>query len=78
LTVAGPAVVQAAPAADRDTHLVHKTDPAVHAGPCTPLVPNPVELPAPADVLVSALRGPVSVLALDLAHPGPAPVVQVA
>lgn len=78
MTVAGPAVVQVAPAADRATRPVQGTDPAVRAGPCTPLAPNPVELPAPADVLVSAPRGPVSVLALDLAHPGPAPVVPVA
>ena len=78
MTVAGPAVVQVAPAADRATHRVHKTDPAVRAGPCTPPVPNPVELPAPADVLVSAPRGPVSGLALALAHPGPAPAVPVA
>jgi hypothetical protein len=78
LTVAGPAVVQAAPAADRVTHPEHKTDPAVRAGPCTPPVPNPVELPVPADVLVSAPRGPVSVLALVLAPPGQVPVVRVA
>jgi hypothetical protein len=78
LTVAGPAVVLVAPAVDRATHPVHKTAPAVRAGLCTPPVPNPVELPAPADVLVSAPRGPVSVLALDLAHPGPVPVVPVA
>ena len=78
MTVAGPAVVQAAPAADRATHPVHKTDPAAHAGPCTPPVHNPVELPAPADGVVSAPRGPVSGLALDSAHPGPAPAVQVA
>jgi hypothetical protein len=78
LTVAGPAVVQVAPAADRGTHPGHKTDPAVRAGPCTLRVPNPVELPVPAVVLVSAPRGPVSVLALVLARPGPAPVVQVA
>ena len=70
MTVAGPAVVQAAPAADRDTHRVPKMDPAAHAGPCTPLVPNPGELPDPADGLVSAPRGPVLVLALALARPG--------
>jgi hypothetical protein len=78
LTVAGPAVVQVALAADRGTHPGHKTDPAVHAGPCTPPVPNPVELLVPADVLVLAPRGPVSVLALDLAHPGQVSVVPVA
>ena len=78
MTVAGPAVVQVAPAADRATHPVHKTDPAVRAGPCTPPGHNLVELPAPADVLVSAPHGPVSVLALDLAHSGPVPVVPVA
>jgi len=71
LTVAGPAVVQAAPAADRDTHRVLKMDPAAHAGPCTQLEPNPGELPDPADGLVSAPRGPVLVLAPALAHPGP-------
>jgi hypothetical protein len=78
LTVAGPAVVQVAPAVDRDTHPEHKTDPAALAGPCTPPVPNPVELLVPADVLVSAPRGPVSVLALVLAPPGQVPVVPVA
>ena len=78
MTVAGPAVVQVDLAADRGIHPGHKTDPAVHAGPCTPPVPNPVELPAPADALVSAPHGPVSVLALVLAHSGPVPVVQVA
>jgi hypothetical protein len=76
--VAGPAVVQVVPAADRGTHPGHKTDPAVHAGPCTPPVPNPAELPAPADVLVSAPRVLVSVLALDLARPGQVPGAQVA
>jgi hypothetical protein len=78
LTAAGPAVVQVAPAADRGTRPVQGTDPAVRAGPCTPPGLNPVELPVPADVLVSAPRGPVSALAQDLAHPGPAPVVPVA
>ena len=77
MTVAGQAVVQVDPAVDRGTHLVHKTDPAVHAGPCIPRVPNPVELRDPADVQVSAPRGPVLVPALDLAHPGPESVVQV-
>jgi hypothetical protein len=76
--VAGPAVVQADPAADRGTHPVHKMDPAVRAGPCTPRVPNPVELPAPAGGLVSAPRGPVSVPALALARPGLESVVPVA
>jgi hypothetical protein len=78
LTVAGPAVVQVAPAVDRGTHPGHKTDPAVHVGPCTPHEPSPVELPDPADALVSAPRGPVSVLALVLAHPGQVSVVPVA
>jgi hypothetical protein len=77
LTGAGPAAVQVAPAADRGTHPVHKTDPAARAGPCTPPVRNPVELPAPAAAPVSAPQDPVSVLALDLAHLGPAPVVPV-
>jgi hypothetical protein len=77
LTVAGPAVVQVDLAADRGTHPGHKTGPAVRAGPCIPPVPNPVELPAPADALVSAPHGLVLVLALDLARPGPVPVVQV-
>jgi hypothetical protein len=77
LTVAGPAVVQAAPAADRDTLPVHKTAPAVHAGPCIPPGRSPVELPAPADGLVSAPRGPVSAPALALARPGQVPVAQV-
>jgi hypothetical protein len=70
LTVAGPAVAQVDPAADRDTHPGHKTDPAVRAGPCIPPVPNPVELPAPADVLVSAPRDPALVRALGLAPHG--------
>ena len=78
MTVAGRAVAQVDPAADRDTHPGHKTDPAVHAGPCIPPVPNPVELPAPADGPVSAPRGPVLVLALVLAPPGLVPVVPAA
>jgi hypothetical protein len=78
LTVAGPAVVQVDPAVDRGTNLVHKTDPAARAGPCTPPVPNLGEPPAPADGLVSVPHGPVSVLALDLAQPGPESVVPVA
>ena len=78
MTVGGPAVVQVDLAADPGIHLARKTAPAVRAGPCTQPVPNPVELPAPADGPVSAPRGPVSVLALDLALPGPAPVVLVA
>jgi hypothetical protein len=78
LTGVGPAVVQVDPAEDRDTHPGRKTDPAVRAGPCIPPVPNPVELPALADVLVSAPRGPASVPALVLARPGPVSVVQVA
>jgi hypothetical protein len=78
LTVAGPAVAQVDPAADRDTHPGHKTDPAARAGPCIPPVPNPVELPAPADVPVSAPRGQALVPALVLAHPGPVSVAQVA
>jgi hypothetical protein len=68
--VAGPAVVQVDPAADPGTNPVHKRDPAVHAGPCTPRELNPADLPEPADGLDSAPRGPVSVPALDLAHPG--------
>jgi hypothetical protein len=76
--VAGPAVVRVDPAADLDTHPVHKTDPAVHAGPCTRHVPNPAELPDPADALVSAPRGPDSAPALDLAHLGLEPVVPAA
>jgi hypothetical protein len=74
LTVAGPAVAQAA---DRDTHPGHKTDPAVRAGPCTPPVPNPVEPPAPVDVLVSAPRVLVSVPDLVLEHLGLESVVPV-
>ena len=77
MTVAGPAGGQVAPAGDQATHPVHKTDPAVRAGPCTPRVPNPVERPAPADVLVLAHQGLVSGLALDSAHPGPAPAARV-
>jgi hypothetical protein len=77
LTVAGPAVAQVDPAADRGTHPVHKTDPVARGGPCTPPAPNPAELLAPAAGPVSAPHGPVSVLDLDLAHPGPAPVVPV-
>jgi hypothetical protein len=78
LIVAGPAVVQADLVADRGTHLGHKTDPAVRAGPCTPPVLNPGELPAPADGPVSAPHVLVSVPALDLAHLGQVSVVQVA
>jgi hypothetical protein len=77
--VAGPAVVQVDPAADRGgTHPGHKTAPAVLVGPCILPVPNPVELPVPADGLVSAPRGPVSGLAPDLAHPGLESVAPVA
>jgi hypothetical protein len=78
LTVAGPAVVQAARAADRDTHLGHKTALAVRVGPCTPPGHNPVERPAPADVLVSVPRGPALEPALALAPPGLEPEVPVA
>ncbi len=78
MTVAGPAVVQVDLAADRGIHPGHRTDPAVRAGPCIPPVPNPVELPAPADALVSVPPGPVLVPALVLAPPGQVPVVQVA
>jgi hypothetical protein len=78
LTVAGPAVAQVDPAADRDTHPGHKTDPAARAGPCIPPVPSPVELPVPADGLVSVPHVLVSVPALALAHPGPVSVAQVA
>ncbi len=76
--MAGPAVVQVDPAADRGTHPAHKMDPAVRAGPCTLRVPNLVELPDPADVLVSAPRGPALVPALVLVRPGLVPAVQVA
>ena len=75
--MAGPAVVLA-PAADRGTQPVHKMAPAVRAGPCTPHVPNPGELPDLADALVSAPHGPDSALALVLAHPGLESVVPVA
>jgi hypothetical protein len=78
LTVAGPVVAQVDPAADRDTHPGHKMDPAVRAGPCIPPVPSPVELPDPADGLVSAPHGPASGLALDLAHLGRESVVPAA
>ncbi len=78
MIVAAPAVVQADPAADPGTRPVHKMDPAVRAGPCTPRVPNPGERPAPADGPASALRGPVSAPALDLARPGLESVVPVA
>ncbi len=74
MTVAGPAVVQVAPAAVRVTHPVLKTARVVPAGPCTPPARNLVARPAPADVLVSVLRAPASVPALDLAHPGRVPV----
>jgi hypothetical protein len=77
--VAGRAVVQVDPAADRGgTHPGHKTDPAVLAGPCILPVPTPVELLVPADGLASAPRAPVSGLALVLAHPGLESVVPVA
>jgi hypothetical protein len=74
LIVAAPAAVQVDLAADRDINPVHKTDPVVRAGPCTPRVHNPVALPALADDPVSAPRGPVLGLAPDSAHPGQAPV----
>jgi hypothetical protein len=76
--VAGPAAVLADPAADLDTHPVHKTDPAVRAAPCTPRVPNLAELPDPADGLDSAPRGPDSAPALVSAHLGLEPVVPAA
>ncbi len=76
MIVAAPAAVQVAPAVDRDINPVHKTDPAVRAGPCTPRVRNPVALPALADGPDSAPRGPVLGLAPDSAHPGQAPVAQ--
>jgi hypothetical protein len=76
--VADRAVVQADPAADPATHPVHKMDPAARAGPCIPRGPNPGELPAPADGLVSAPHGPDLAPALDLVRPGLEPVVPVA
>jgi hypothetical protein len=77
--VAGQAVVQVDPAADRGgTHPGHKTDPAVLAGPCIPPVPNPEELPAPVDGLVSAPHGPDSAHAQVSARLGLVPAVQVA
>ena len=78
MTVAGPAVVLVAPAADRDTRLGRRTAPAARVGPCTPRELNPAALLEPVDGPVSAPHGPVSVLALALAPRAPAPVVQVA
>jgi hypothetical protein len=53
-------------------------DLAVHAGPCTQPGPSPAELPAPADVLVSAHPGPALAPVLVSVLPGPAPLAQVA
>ena len=72
--MAGPAVVQVGPAADRDIHPVPKMAPAVLAGPCIPHGLSPAALLEPADGLDSAHHGLVSVPVLDLAHPGLEPV----
>jgi hypothetical protein len=53
-------------------------DLAGHAGPCTQPGPSPVELPAPADVLVSALPAPALAPVLVSVRPGLASLAQVA
>ena len=63
--------------ADQDMRPGPRTGPEVRAGLCTRPGLNPVELPAPADALVSVPRGPALVLAPALAHPAPAWVVRV-
>jgi hypothetical protein len=52
-------------------------DLAVHAGPCTQLGPSPAELPAPADVLVSAHPAPALAPVLVSVRPGLASLAQV-
>jgi hypothetical protein len=63
--------------ADQDMRLDPRTGQEVRAGLCTQPGLNPVELPAPADALVSAPRGPASAPALALARPVPAWAVPV-
>jgi hypothetical protein len=53
-------------------------DLAVHAGLCTQPGPSPAELPAPADVLVSAHPGRDLAPVLVSVRPGLAPLAQVA
>jgi hypothetical protein len=55
-----------------------RMDLAVHAGPCTQPGPSPAELPAPADVLVSAHPGRALAPVLVSVRPGLAPLAQVA
>ena len=62
---------------DPDTRPVPRMGQEVRAGLCTRPGPSPVELPAPADALVSVPRGPALVHALALAHPAPAWAVRV-
>ncbi len=62
---------------DPDTHPVPRMGPEVRAGLCTQPGLSPVELPAPADALVSVPRGRALVHALALAHPAPASAVRV-
>jgi hypothetical protein len=63
---------------DRDTPRVPRTDQVVRAGLCIRRGLSPVELPAPADALVSAHRGQALAPALVLARPAPVWAVQVA
>ena len=56
---------------DQDTRLGPRTGQEVRAGLCTRPGLNPVELPAPADALVSAPRGPASAPALVSVRPAP-------
>ena len=62
---------------DQDTRLVPRTGQEVRAGLCTQPGLSPVELPAPADALVSVPRGPALAHALALARPAPAWAVPV-
>jgi len=62
---------------DPDTHPVPRMGPEVRAGLCTQPGLSPVELPAPADALVSVPRGPALAPALVLVRPAPASAVRV-
>jgi hypothetical protein len=62
---------------DQDTRPGPRTGQGVRAGLCTRRGLSLVELPAPADALVSAPRGPALAPALVLARPAPAWVLRV-
>jgi hypothetical protein len=69
---------QAEAPVDQDTRPVPRMGQVVRAGLCTRHGLSPVELPAPADALVSVPRDPASAPALVLARPAPAWAVPVA